>query len=221
MISSNTSSLSDAFVPRLVIAGDDLAEELDDVADDVADRQSQLATLIRLQLKALGEDPTRPGMLRTPERAASALQYLTRGYEQTVEDLIGEGVFDESHDGMVMVRDIEFYSLCEHHMLPFYGKAHVAYIPDGRIIGLSKMARVVDMFARRYQVQERLTDQVADAIQKALSPRGVAVLIEAEHMCMMMRGVEKQNSSTVTSAVRGCFLHDARTRDEFLRMAHG
>ncbi len=221
MISSNISSRSDVFMPRLMVVDDGFREETDDVPGDAEEMQRQLATVIRLQLQLLGEDTTRPGLLRTPERAASALAFLTRGYEQAAESVIGEGVFEEAHDGMVMVRDIEFYSLCEHHLLPFYGKAHVAYIPNGRILGLSKMARVVDVFARRFQVQERLTDQIADAIQSALSPRGVGVLVEAEHMCMMMRGVEKQNSSTVTSAVRGCFLHDARTRDEFLRMAHG
>lgn len=204
-----------------MVVDDGFREEPEDRLDDADEIQRQLATVIRLQLQLLGEDTTRPGLLRTPERAASALAFLTRGYEQTAASVIGEGVFEESHDGMVMVRDIEFYSLCEHHMLPFYGKAHVAYIPDGRILGLSKLARIVDVFARRFQVQERLTDQVADAIQDVLSPLGVGVLVEAEHMCMMMRGVEKQNSSTVTSAVRGCFLDDARTRDEFLRMAHG
>ncbi len=221
MISSNISSRSDVLVPRLMVVDDGFREEPEDRLDDADEIQRQLATVIRLQLQLLGEDTTRPGLLRTPERAASALAFLTRGYEQTAASVIGEGVFEESHDGMVMVRDIEFYSLCEHHMLPFYGKAHVAYIPDGRILGLSKLARIVDVFARRFQVQERLTDQVADAIQDVLSPLGVGVLVEAEHMCMMMRGVEKQNSSTVTSAVRGCFLDDARTRDEFLRMAHG
>lgn len=221
MISSNISSRSDVLVPRLMVVDDGFREEPEDRLGDADEIQRQLATVIRLQLQLLGEDTTRPGLLRTPERAASALAFLTRGYEQTAASVIGEGVFEESHDGMVMVRDIEFYSLCEHHMLPFYGKAHVAYIPDGRILGLSKLARIVDVFARRFQVQERLTDQVADAIQDVLSPLGVGVLVEAEHMCMMMRGVEKQNSSTVTSAVRGCFLDDARTRDEFLRMAHG
>jgi len=221
VISSNISSRSDVLVPRLMVVDDGFREEPEDRLDDADEIQRQLATVIRLQLQLLGEDTTRPGLLRTPERAASALAFLTRGYEQTAASVIGEGVFEESHDGMVMVRDIEFYSLCEHHMLPFYGKAHVAYIPDGRILGLSKLARIVDVFARRFQVQERLTDQVADAIQDVLSPLGVGVLVEAEHMCMMMRGVEKQNSSTVTSAVRGCFLDDARTRDEFLRMAHG
>ncbi len=221
MISSNISSRSDVFVPRLMVVDDGFRAEPEEETDDADDIQRQLATVIRHQLSLLGEDTSRPGMLRTPERAASALSFLTRGYDQTAASVIGEGIFEESHDGMVLVRDIEFYSLCEHHLLPFYGKAHVAYIPNGRILGLSKMARVVDVFARRFQVQERLTDQVADAIQSALSPRGVGVIVEAEHMCMMMRGVEKQNSSTVTSAMRGCFLHDARTRDEFLRMAHG
>ncbi|MHB1225118.1 MAG: GTP cyclohydrolase I FolE [Gemmatimonadaceae bacterium] len=183
--------------------------------------ERQLAGLIRAQLGLLDADPTREGLQRTPERVASALAFLTSGYQQSVASVVGEGVFAEEHDGMVMVRDIEFYSLCEHHLLPFHGRAHVAYVPDGRILGLSKMARVVDVFARRFQVQERLTDQVADAIQCALAPRGVGVVVEAEHLCMMMRGVQKQSARTVTSALRGCFLDDARTRDEFLRLAHG
>jgi GTP cyclohydrolase I len=178
------------------------------------------ATLVRQQLTLLGEDPDREGLVRTPDRVAKAMQFLTAGYEMTVEEVVGSALFEEQHENMVMVRDIELYSLCEHHMLPFFGKAHVAYIPNGRIVGLSKLPRIVEMFARRLQVQERLTDQVATAIDDVLAPRGVGVVIEAFHMCMMMRGVEKQNSRTITSALRGVFRDDGKTRDEFLRLAY-
>ena len=169
-------------------------------------------------LELVGEDPSREGLLKTPERVERAMRWLTRGYEQEAAEVIGDAVFEEDHQNMVVVRDIEFYSMCEHHMLPFFGKAHVAYIPDGRIVGLSKMARVVDVFARRLQVQERLTDQIAQALEDALRPRGVGVVLEASHFCMMMRGVEKQNSRTLTSALRGVFREDASTRNEFLRL---
>jgi GTP cyclohydrolase I len=178
------------------------------------------AAMVRRQLVLLGEDPERQGLAKTPERVASAMRFLTGGYEMTVESVVGSALFEEEHENMVMVRDIELYSLCEHHMLPFFGKAHVAYIPNGRIVGLSKLPRLVDVFARRLQVQERLTEQVAKAIEDVLAPRGVGVVIEAFHMCMMMRGVEKQNSRTITSALRGVFRDDAKTRDEFLRLAY-
>lgn len=182
---------------------------------------SDIADHVTSILTAIGEDPNRRGLQRTPERVEQALRFLTRGYDQDPAQVIGSALFDEPHDNMVLVRDIEFYSLCEHHMLPFYGKAHVAYIPNGRIVGLSKMARVVEVFARRLQVQERMTDQVADALVDALQPRGVGVVIEAAHFCMMMRGVEKQDSKTITSALRGAFRDDGRTREEFLRLVHG
>ena len=181
---------------------------------------AELEDMVRNELGLLGEDPTREGLLRTPHRVAASMLWLTRGYEMDVAEIVGEAVFDEAHQSMVMVRDIELYSLCEHHMLPFFGKAHIAYIPDGRIVGLSKLPRIVDMFARRLQVQERLTEQVAAAIQDVLKPLGVGVVIEAYHLCMMMRGVEKQNSKTITSALRGSFRDDAKTRDEFLRLAY-
>jgi len=177
--------------------------------------------LVREMIELLGEDPTREGLKATPARVAASMQWLTRGYGMSVEDVIGDAVFEEKHENMILVRDIEIYSLCEHHMLPFFGRAHVAYLPDGRIVGLSKIPRVVEVFARRLQVQERLTDQVADALCRVLKPLGCGVVIEAYHLCMMMRGVEKQNSKTVTSALRGTFRSDARTRDEFLRLAHG
>ena len=182
---------------------------------------TDISAHVRAILVAIGEDPDRPGLKKTPERLSSAMQFLTRGYQQSAARVIGDALFEESHNNMVLVRDIEFYSLCEHHMLPFFGKAHVAYIPNGRIVGLSKMARVVDVFARRLQVQERMTDQVADALEAELHPHGVGVVIEASHLCMMMRGVEKQNSRTITSAMRGSFLEDNRTREEFLGLVHG
>jgi GTP cyclohydrolase I len=181
---------------------------------------AELEAMVRNELGLLGEDPEREGLVKTPNRVAESMLWLTRGYEMDVAELVGDAVFDEAHQSMVMVRDIELYSLCEHHMLPFFGKAHIAYIPDGRIVGLSKLPRIVDMFARRLQVQERLTEQVAAAIQDVLKPLGVGVVIEAYHLCMMMRGVEKQNSKTITSALRGTFRDDAKTRDEFLRLAY-
>jgi GTP cyclohydrolase IA len=177
--------------------------------------------LIYRQLELMGEDPDREGLLRTPHRVAASLAWLTRGYEMDVAQVIGKGVFNaEGASNMVMVRDIELYSLCEHHMLPFFGKAHIAYIPNGKIVGLSKLPRIVEVFARRLQVQERLTEQIASAIDDFLAPQGVGVVIEAFHLCMMMRGVEKQNSKTITSAVRGLFRTDPRTREEFLTLAY-
>jgi GTP cyclohydrolase I len=176
---------------------------------------------VRLILEAIGEDVNRPGLERTPERVAKALGFLTSGYRMTIADAVGDGVFEEAHENMVLVRDIEFYSMCEHHLLPFFGRIHVAYIPRGRIVGLSKLPRLVEVFARRLQVQERLTDQVADAVMEVLEPQGVGVVADAVHLCMMMRGIEKQGSRTVTSSVRGVFKDDPRTREEFLRLVHG
>jgi GTP cyclohydrolase I len=193
----------------------DAPEDRED-RSDLSLEDATMEELVEEQLRRMGEDPDREGLRSTPRRVHESLDFLTRGYEMTVEEAIGDGIFDEAHDSMVLVKDIEIYSLCEHHLLPFFGKAHVAYIPDGRILGLSKVPRVVDVFARRLQIQERLTEQVAQAIQDALEPRGVGVVVEAYHLCMMMRGVEKQNSKTITSAVRGNFRSDPRTRDEFL-----
>jgi GTP cyclohydrolase I len=169
-------------------------------------------------IRRLGEDPTRDGLLRTPERMEKSMTFLTRGYQQTVEEALHGALFDVDYDEMVIVKDIEFYSLCEHHLLPFYGKAHLAYVPSGKVIGLSKTARVVDIFARRLQVQERLTSDIADAIESAVNPQGVGVILEAQHLCMMMRGVEKQHSHTVTSAMRGVFKTQLQTRNEFLSL---
>jgi GTP cyclohydrolase I len=188
--------------------------------DPVESRSEEYEQAVRRQLELVGEDPDREGLLKTPERVANAMAWLTRGYALTAEDVVGDAVFEETHENMVMVRDIEMYSMCEHHMLPFFGKVHVAYIPDGRIVGLSKIPRLVEVFARRLQVQERLTEQIAEALTRVLRPKGVGVVIEAAHLCMMMRGVEKQTSSTITSALRGVFRDDHKTRDEFLRLAH-
>ena len=175
--------------------------------------------LVRRELELIGEDPEREGLLKTPLRVARSLAFLTQGYNSSAEEVVGKGIFREEHDNMIMVRDIEIYSLCEHHMLPFFGKAHVAYIPNGRIVGLSKIPRIVDVYARRLQVQERLTEQIAEGLCRVLTPSGVGVVIEAYHLCMMMRGVEKQNSKTITSALTGVFREDPKTRDEFLRLA--
>ena len=182
--------------------------------------EGEFEYLVRRQLQLLGEDPARDGLLKTPERVAKSLAWLTRGYGLDAAEVVGDAVFEETHESMVVVRDIEMYSMCEHHMLPFFGKVHIAYIPNGRIVGLSKLPRLVEVFARRLQVQERLTEQVAGAIDEVLEPRGVGVVVEAVHLCMMMRGVEKQNSKTITSALRGQFRDCAMTRDEFLRLAH-
>jgi len=167
-------------------------------------------------LVEIGEDPSRQGLVKTPHRVAKAYEFLTQGYHKNIDKILNGAIFDEKYDEMVIVKDIDFYSLCEHHMIPFYGKVHVAYIPNGKIVGLSKIPRIVDVFARRLQVQERMTQQIADTIDKYLSPTGVAVVAEGYHMCMMMRGVEKQNSFSITSAVHGVFTEDSRTRAEFL-----
>jgi GTP cyclohydrolase I len=190
------------------------------VRSGAAQAGEPFADLIRRILVSLGEDPTREGLVKTPERVEKSLRFLTQGYRQSVAEVVGDAVFEESHQSMIMVRDIELYSLCEHHMLPFFGRAHVAYIPNGKILGLSKVARIVDVFARRLQVQERMTDEIADAVMETIQPHGVGVVIQAAHFCMMMRGVEKQNSRAVTSALRGIFRDDSKTRDEFLRLAH-
>lgn len=197
-----------------------LGEDSDDMIANGA-RMVEFENVIRRQLELIGEDPQREGLLKTPSRVAKALSWLTRGYELDPKEVIGDALFEEAHENMVMVRDIEMYSMCEHHMLPFFGKVHIAYIPNGKIVGLSKLPRVVEVFARRLQVQERLGEQIANALDEVLQPKGVGVVIEAVHLCMMMRGVEKQSSRTITSSLRGLFRDDAKTRSEFLRLAHG
>ena len=174
--------------------------------------------LVAEMIRRCGDTPDREGMMKTPERVAKAMAFLTKGYGESPTAVVGDAIFSENHQSMVLVKDIELYSLCEHHMLPFFGKAHVAYIPNGNVMGLSKVARLVEVYARRFQVQERLTEQVAQAVWETTNPQGVAVVIEAYHLCMMMRGVQKQNSKTLTSAMRGLFLQDHRTRDEFMRL---
>ena len=174
--------------------------------------------LIRKILVEIGEDPNREGLLNTPKRVAEAYKFLTAGYQKNIEEVLNNAIFNEKYDEMVLVKNIDFYSMCEHHMLPFYGKVHVAYIPNGKIVGLSKIPRIVEVFARRLQVQERMTQQIADTLEKYLQPVGVAVVSEAYHMCMMMRGVEKQNSSATASAMHGVFKDDAKTRNEFINL---
>jgi len=183
--------------------------------------QVPFESLVAEMIRRCGDDPGREGMVKTPERVRKAWDYLTSGYALTPSDAIGDALFEERHHSMVLVRDIDLYSLCEHHLLPFFGKAHVAYVPDGKIMGLSKAARLVDVYARRFQVQERLTEQIAQAVWDTIRPQGVGVVIEAYHLCMMMRGVQKQNSKTITSAMRGSFLENPVTRDEFLRLSLG
>jgi GTP cyclohydrolase I len=191
-----------------------------DALPEVRLAEADPAALVAALICRLGEDLGREGLRHTPERVARSLEFLTRGYRQELHDVVNGAVFAEPYSEMVVVKDIEVYSLCEHHLLPFFGKAHVAYIPDGRVIGLSKLPRLVDVFARRLQVQERLTTEIAEAVDEVLAPAGVGVIIEAVHLCMMMRGVQQQNSRTVTSSMRGVFLSDPRTREEFLALVH-
>src|SRR3954467_1075786 len=186
--------------------------------EPVAIQNASLAELTREMLLRLGEDPQREGLLRTPERMAQAMEFLTKGYQENPEEILRGALFTEEYDEMVIVKDVEMFSLCEHHLLPFFGKVHVAYIPNGKVIGLSKIPRLIDVFARRLQVQERLTMQIAECIQQAIQPEGVGVVIEARHLCMMMRGVEKQHSAAVTSSMLGAFRNEENTRQEFLSL---
>ena len=186
-----------------------------DLDDDLFQSNSKLERLYHGVIEEIGEDPTRQGLFKTPYRSAKALQFLTQGYTQKVDEIVNGAIFDEEFDDMVIVKDIEFYSLCEHHILPFIGKCHVGYIPNKRIVGLSKVPRIIDMFARRLQVQERLTHQIAQAINEVLQPQGIAVVMEAQHMCMMIRGVEKERSSTFTNVMLGTFREEDSTRAEF------
>lgn len=196
-------------------------EEQLDTVPNAAERGLDLVRIEQLvleQLEIIGEDPDRDGLLRTPHRVAKAWEFLTQGYAMDIETVLNGAIFEERYDEMVIVKDIDFFSQCEHHLLPFYGKAHIAYIPNGKIVGLSKLPRIVDVYARRLQVQERMTQQIAETIQKYLQPQGVAVVTEAHHMCMMMRGVQKQNSVTTASAMLGVFKHQNETRNEFMNL---
>ena len=189
----------------------------DSIDNGTTSADPKLEYIYTQMLESIGEEPTREGILKTPQRAAKALQFLTQGYHQNVEEVVNDAIFNEEYDEMVIVKDIECYSLCEHHLLPFFGKCHVGYIPRKKIIGLSKIPRIVDMFARRLQVQERLTKQIAEALQEVLAPAGVAVVIEAQHLCMMVRGVQKQHSQTMTNVMLGEFRDKISTRTEFMR----
>ena len=181
-------------------------------------QRGEMERLIGQLLENIGEDPQREGLLRTPHRVAKAYEFLTKGYREDIKTVLNDAIFNEKYSEMVIVKDIDFFSMCEHHMLPFFGRAHVAYIPNGKIVGLSKIPRIVEVFARRLQVQERLTQQIAETLYEALNPEGVGVVVEARHMCMMMRGVEKQNSLATTSAMLGVFREDVKTRGEFLHL---
>jgi GTP cyclohydrolase I len=192
---------------------------LQPIYKNMSDNYNQdIANSIKTLLSEIGENPERDGLLKTPERVSKSMKFLTNGYEKNPTEILKSAMFSESYSQMVLVKDIELYSLCEHHMLPFFGKAHIAYIPNGHIVGLSKIPRIVDVFSRRLQVQERLTDEIKDCIQETLNPKGVAVVIEAQHLCMQMRGVQKQHSSTTTSAFSGIFISDKKTRAEFMNL---
>jgi len=183
-----------------------------------AQKTKDMANAYRTLIGTIGEDPNRGGLLKTPERAAKAFQYFTKGYDERIEDVLNDAIFDEDHDEMVIVKDIEMFSMCEHHLVPFIGKVSIGYLPNKQVIGLSKLARIVEVYSRRLQVQERLTKQIATALFQAIKPQGVAVVVEATHMCMVMRGVEKNNGKTLTTSMSGCFKNDQRKYDEFMKL---
>eukprot|EP00041_Stephanoeca_diplocostata_P010390 m.165248 g.165248 ORF g.165248 m.165248 type:complete len:215 (+) comp18131_c0_seq1:349-993(+) len=195
-----------------------IAKRADDTQEEAETRMKRMSAACKEIIECIGEDTAREGLLKTPERFAKALLFLTSGYQKNVPEVLNDAIFNEEHDSMVVVKDIEVFSLCEHHMVPFFGKVHIGYIPDGKILGLSKLARIVEVYARRLQVQERLTTQIAQSLMDTLAPAGVGVIVECQHMCMVMRGVQKTQTSTATSCMLGCFRTDSRTRDEFLSL---
>mmetsp|Transcript_10786 Transcript_10786/g.19048 ORF Transcript_10786/g.19048 Transcript_10786/m.19048 type:complete len:228 (+) Transcript_10786:189-872(+) len=209
------STTSNVHPDRLQELSERLPRRVDQTAEQEKEREEKMAGAVRTLLECMGEDPDREGLGRTPVRMAKALMYCTKGYSESLEDVVNEAIFNENHNEMVIVKDIDIFSTCEHHIVPFFGKVHIGYIPNEKVLGLSKLGRIADLFARRLQVQERLTTQIAEAIMEILAPQGVGVVIEATHMCMVMRGVQKASAKTTTSSVRGVFQSDPRTRQEF------